>query len=66
MNIHELVPYLKDDKNRHDFGHTIHELSFEGDDEYNFTKKEKSKNMKKKLGIDGNPLDGAVGKVRYL
>lgn len=63
MNIHELVPYLKEDGNKHDFGHTIHELSFMGDDEYNFKKAEKSKNMKQRLGIDANPLDGAVGKV---
>lgn len=55
---------MKEDKNAHDFGHTIHELQFEGDDEYNFLKKEKSKDMKKKLGIDANPLDGAVGKAR--
>ena len=63
MNIHELVPYLKDDKNRHDFRHTIHELHFEGDDEYNYNKKQKSKEMKKKLGLEMNPLDGAVGNV---
>lgn len=65
MNIHELVPYLKDDENAHDFSHTIHQLSFEGDDEYNFKKKEKSMDMKKRLGIAGNPLDGASGKVRF-
>ncbi|EJC98088.1 endoplasmic reticulum-derived transport vesicle ERV46 [Fomitiporia mediterranea MF3/22] len=66
MNIHELVPYLKEDKNRHDFGHIVHELSFEGDDEYNFRKKERSKGIKKKLGIEANPLDGAVGKAASL
>ncbi|KAL5501557.1 ERV46 [Sanghuangporus vaninii] len=66
MNIHELVPYLKDDQNAHDFGHTIHQLSFEGDDEYNFKKKEKSMDMKKKLGIVGNPLDGASGKAPHM
>ncbi|KAH8114481.1 Sec1 family-domain-containing protein [Phellopilus nigrolimitatus] len=64
MNIHELVPYLKEDGGRHDFGHTIYDLSFEADDEYNFSKKEKGKQMKKKLGLDGNPLDGAVGIAR--
>ncbi|KAL5524558.1 hypothetical protein ACEPAF_9698 [Sanghuangporus sanghuang] len=66
MNIHELVPYLKDDQSAHDFGHTIHQLSFEGDDEYNFKKKEKSMDMKKKLGIVGNPLDGASGKAPHV
>ena len=64
MNIHELVPYLKDEKDKHDFGHTIHMLTFEGDDEYNYNKKQKSQKMKKQLGLEGNPLDGAVGKVR--
>ena len=28
-NRHELVPYLRDDNNKHDFTHTIHYLSFE-------------------------------------
>ncbi|KAI5118701.1 hypothetical protein M0805_003357 [Coniferiporia weirii] len=63
MNMHALVPYLKEDQNRHDFGHTIHELRFSGDDEYNFAKAEKSRQMKKKLNIEGNPLDGAVGRA---
>lgn len=63
MNIHELVPYLRDDGNRHDFSHTIHQLAFQGDDEYDFNKAEKSKKMKKKLGIEANPLDGTFRKV---
>lgn len=29
-NYYELVPYLRDDGNRHDFSHTIHQLAFEG------------------------------------
>lgn len=29
-NLYELVPYLKDDANRHDFTHTIHQWAFEG------------------------------------
>jgi len=62
MNVHELVPYLRDGK-QHDFGHTINELTFQGDDEYDFTKAEQSKSMKKKLGIDENPLDGTVRKA---
>lgn len=57
MNIHELVPYLKEDANKHDFGHQIHTLAFEGDDEYSFDKAETSKQMKARLGIAANPLD---------
>lgn len=64
MNIHELVPYLRDDGNRHDFSHTIHHLAFEGDDEYDFTKAEKSRQMKRRLGIEAGPLDGSNLKVR--
>ena len=62
--MHELVPYLREDGNRHDFGHIIHMLKFEGDDEYDFTKAEKSREMKRKLGIEANPLDGAEGKAK--
>ena len=58
--MHELVPYLRDDGIQHDFGHHIHELSFEGDDEYNLDLAQKGKLMKQKLGIEKNPLDGAV------
>lgn len=29
-NLYELVPYLKDDINRHDFSHTVHHWAFEG------------------------------------
>lgn len=64
MNLHELVPYLREDGNRHDFGHIIHELQFEGDDEYDFTKAEKSREMKRRLGIEANPLDGAELKAK--
>ena len=58
-NVHELVPYLRDG-HQHDFGHAIHELAFEGDDEYDFTVAEKSKKMKQRLGIAKNPLDNTV------
>lgn len=61
-NIHDLVPYLRDG-NQHDFGHTIYDLSFTGDDEYDFNKAQKSKEMKRKLGIASNPLDRTTMKV---
>ncbi|TDL22172.1 endoplasmic reticulum-derived transport vesicle ERV46 [Rickenella mellea] len=57
-NVHHLVPYLRDEENKHDWGHVIHDIDFEGDDEYDWTKAEKSKEMKKRLGIHANPLDG--------
>jgi hypothetical protein len=68
-NLYELVPYLRDDQNRHDFTHTIHTFSFEGDDEYDFWKAEASKEMKKRMGIHANPLDGTEGttsKAQYM
>jgi len=63
-NFYELVPYLRDDGNPHDFSHTIHEFAFEGDDEYDYRKAQLSKDMKLKMGIEANPLDGAVGKTK--
>lgn len=63
QNIYELVPYLKEDGNRHDFTHTIHEFAFAGDDEYNFAKADKGKQLKKRLGIMEGPLDGTTQKV---
>jgi hypothetical protein len=68
-NLYELVPYLKDDANRHDFSHTIHQWQFESDDEHIFSKGEKSKAFKKRLGTSVNPLDGATGrtsKAQYM
>ncbi|PPQ72304.1 hypothetical protein CVT24_004581 [Panaeolus cyanescens] len=68
-NLYELVPYLRDDQNRHDFSHTIHHLAFEGDDEYDYWKAEASQSMKQKMGLTYNPLDGAVGitsKAQYM
>ncbi len=58
------MPYLKDDGNRQDFSHTIHELAFEGDDEYDMFKAEVGRDMKKKLGIEANPLDNRQLTVR--
>ena len=66
QNIYELVPYLKEDGNRHDFTHTIHEFAFEGDDEYDYYKAEMSSKMRKKLGIIANPLDETTARVRTI
>lgn len=65
MNMHELVPYLRDG-NVHDFGHDIHEMTFIGDDEFVESKATKSKALKVKLGIDSNPLDGVMRRVRFI
>ncbi|KAF9533245.1 Sec1-like protein [Crepidotus variabilis] len=62
-NLYELVPYLKDDINRHDFSHTVHHWAFEGDDEYDYWKSKSSVRMKEKLGIKENPLDGTNGRT---
>jgi len=63
-NLYELVPYLRDDQNKHDFSHTIHSFAFEGDDEYDFWKAEISKDMKKRIGITSNPLDNSFGRTK--
>jgi endoplasmic reticulum-Golgi intermediate compartment protein 3 len=64
QNIYELVPYLRDDGNRHDFSHLIHHFAFEGDDEYDASKYEAASYMRKRMSIDYNPLDGAEGRVK--
>jgi len=63
---HDLVPYLRDDGNPHDFTHTIHEFFFMADDEYNANKAKIGKEMKQRMGIAENPLDGVEVKVRSL
>ena len=76
---HDLVPYLRDDGNRHDFSHTIHSFAFEGidficrfswflistlgDDDYNLWKAAAGKAMRNKLGLSANPLDNVAGNV---
>ncbi|KAJ6585117.1 Sec1 family-domain-containing protein [Mycena capillaripes] len=68
-NIYELVPYLRDDGNRHDFSHTIHHFAFEGDDEYDVYKAQLGRAMKERMGIGKNPLDGArarTAKSQYM
>lgn len=68
-NIYELVPYLRNDGNRHDFSHTIHQFAFLGDDELNHRKRKTSLEMKQKLDLLTNPLDGSVAttaKSQYM
>ncbi|KAL0581151.1 vacuolar protein sorting-associated protein 45 [Marasmius crinis-equi] len=65
-NYYELVPYLRDDGNRHDFSHTVHKFAFEGDDEYDWYKAEAGREMKKRLGLGQNPLDNATGRATYM
>lgn len=60
---YDMVAYLKDDSNPHDFTHFVHEFYFMADDEYNPKKATISKEMKKRMDIAENPLDGYVGKV---
>ncbi|KAJ2919194.1 hypothetical protein MD484_g1237, partial [Candolleomyces efflorescens] len=68
-NIYELVPYLRDDGNRHDFSHTIHHFAFEGDDEYDYWKAEAGQKMRKRLGLTKNVLDDVEArtyKAQYM
>lgn len=89
-NLYELVPYLRDDGNRHDFSHIIHHFGFEGemncppliaipsekgsvvvsgDDEYDYWKAAAGREMKNRLGLAVNPLDGAnyrTSKAQYM
>ncbi|PCH39941.1 ER-derived vesicles protein ERV46 [Wolfiporia cocos MD-104 SS10] len=60
QNIYDLVPYLRDDKNRHDFSHIIHEFGFESDQEKERTRAEE---FKRRVGVEKNPLDGASGRT---
>ncbi|KAF9221651.1 Sec1-like protein [Gyrodon lividus] len=62
-HFHDLVPYLKDDNNPHDFSHIVHEFYFMADDEYNPTKSKIGREMKKRMGITDNPLDGLEAKT---
>ncbi|KAG1772406.1 Sec1 family-domain-containing protein [Suillus occidentalis] len=59
----DLVPYLRDDNNPHDFSHIIHEFFFMADDEYNPNKAKIGNDMKQRLGIADNPLDGVEAKT---
>ncbi|KAF8586305.1 endoplasmic reticulum-derived transport vesicle ERV46 [Ramaria rubella] len=70
MQVHDLVPYLRDTNGQHhNFGHTIHTFEFESDDEYDIRKKDLGAEMKKRLGIDVDPLTGVVAtttKTQYM
>ncbi|KAG2364427.1 ER-derived vesicles protein ERV46 [Suillus spraguei] len=59
----DLVPYLRDDGNPHDFSHQIHEFFFMADDEYHPGKAKLGKDMKLRMGIADNPLDGVQAKT---
>lgn len=68
-NVYELVPYLRNDGNRHDFSHIIHQFSFMGDDEYDVNKAKYGNEMRSRLGLLSNPLDGNVArtsKAQYM
>ncbi|KAH8825204.1 endoplasmic reticulum-derived transport vesicle ERV46 [Flagelloscypha sp. PMI_526] len=68
-NVYELVPWLRDDGNRHDFSHIIHKLAFEGDDEYDYSKAKISRQIKERMGVGPNPLDdvrGTTTKAQYM
>jgi len=62
-HVHDLVPYLKD-SNHHDFRHIIHHFAFEGDDEYSAYKAGLGRQMKRKMQIEYNPLDGMSGNTQ--
>jgi hypothetical protein len=64
-HVHDLVPYLKD-SNHHDFRHIIHHFAFEGDDEYSAYKAGLGRQMKRKMQIEYNPLDGMSGNVGFM
>lgn len=64
MTVQDLVPYLKETNGQHhNFGHTIHQLSFESDDEYNLHKRNIGVEMKKRLGISVDPLADVTAHV---
>ena len=62
--IYELVPYLKNDGNRHDFSHTLHYVYFTADDEADESKAQVSREMRERLGIYQHPLDDHMARVR--
>ena len=60
LHSHDLVPYLRADGQTHDFGHRIHHFRIESDDEYNPSKVIVADRIRKRLGVDSNPLDGST------
>jgi len=57
QNVYELVPYLKEEGVRHDFSHSIHQLKFTADDEYDQRKSAMTKTLMAKMGVVDHPLD---------
>jgi hypothetical protein len=64
MNVHDLVPYLKEEKDKHTFGHIIHEFSFEN--EGHRDREHLTKEMRRRLGIVYNPLDTTGQFVSFI
>ncbi|KAI9510581.1 Sec1 family-domain-containing protein [Russula earlei] len=67
--VYELVPYLRNDGNRHDFSHTIHHVFFTADDEADESKAQISKEMRSRMGIHRHPLDeylARTSKAQYM
>lgn len=65
QNVYELVPYLKEEGVRHDFSHSIHQLKFTADDEYDERKSVLMKNLRAKMGVIDHPLDNTEWVVRF-
>jgi hypothetical protein len=63
QDLYDLVPYLRNDGNRHDFSHTIHHFAFQADDEFDSRNYKAAEIMRKRLNLEYNPLDGAIAKV---
>jgi len=57
QNVYELVPYLKEEGVRHDFSHSIHQLKFTADDEYDQRKADMMKKLMARMGVMDHPLD---------
>ncbi|KAJ3991671.1 endoplasmic reticulum-derived transport vesicle ERV46 [Lentinula boryana] len=49
-DIYELVPYLRDEGNKHNYSHTIHELTFDREQhDYNYLRAKVTKEMRQRL-----------------
>jgi endoplasmic reticulum-Golgi intermediate compartment protein 3 len=64
-NVYDLVPYLKEEGHRHDFSHTIHQMKFTADDEYDERKSVMTKTLRAKMGAIDYPLDDTEWAVRF-
>ncbi|TDL22173.1 endoplasmic reticulum-derived transport vesicle ERV46 [Rickenella mellea] len=61
MNMHQFVPYLRDEENKHDWSHRIHEFGFESEDN-TWYGVEITEELEKLLGEKTNPLDGTYAR----